>query len=184
MVVHTCNSSTLEAEAGGSWVRNQPWLHSKICLEKQKQTSYLAISTLLHLILIWAIKAVITILVLQIKKLRLGVSVTWPGLHSAVAAELGFELRAVTLQRLLSVPFLHIRVGVSKRPNAYYLWSLWPWGHLAENEMIPRLALCVVWRWFLAPENFLLSPSFEEVRFLKTMAFWAFENDQEPCANK
>jgi hypothetical protein len=32
MVVHTCNSSTQESEAGGSWIWDQPVLYSKTLL--------------------------------------------------------------------------------------------------------------------------------------------------------
>jgi hypothetical protein len=37
MVVHTCNPSAQEAEAGGSRVQGQPGLHSETCLKKKKK---------------------------------------------------------------------------------------------------------------------------------------------------
>jgi hypothetical protein len=51
MVVHTCNSSTWEVEAGGSWIPGQPGLHSKFkdnlscivrpCLKNEQRRSSL-----------------------------------------------------------------------------------------------------------------------------------------------
>jgi hypothetical protein len=35
--LHTCNPSTREAKARVFWVRDQPELHSKICLNKTKK---------------------------------------------------------------------------------------------------------------------------------------------------
>jgi hypothetical protein len=37
MVVHAYNLSTQEAEAGGSGVQSQPWLHNETMSQKQKQ---------------------------------------------------------------------------------------------------------------------------------------------------
>jgi hypothetical protein len=39
VIVHTCNSTTWEVEAGGWWVLVQPGIHSKTCLKKQTNTN-------------------------------------------------------------------------------------------------------------------------------------------------
>jgi hypothetical protein len=49
MVVHTCNPSTLEAEARGSWLQGQPELYSEN-LSQRKKKYELTIAGIFHLI--------------------------------------------------------------------------------------------------------------------------------------
>jgi hypothetical protein len=44
MVVHTCNLSAQEAEAGGSQIWGQPELHSKTLSKKKKENEWRGIS--------------------------------------------------------------------------------------------------------------------------------------------
>jgi hypothetical protein len=47
MVVHTCNLSIQEAEAGGSWVQGQPGLHNEPLSQKTTTTKDASIITAL-----------------------------------------------------------------------------------------------------------------------------------------